>query len=241
VGGHAHGPANIEALAHLGLGNFVWMPKVGDPIGSTPWDAAQDIMADARTCADHGLYFMISQRRGLGTVVRPGGFEYGGDCSGDLHTPATVGQIRAIGGDRFVGLYAEELDADLVQSALRPSFRTRTPGLYDFTDRAGGRASFERELAGEAAACHSERARYLPNLCVTHHLSGFRAGADIVLGELFEHLPTTEFQLAYLRGGASKQGAWRMQQEETRLPARGRIPVPWGVWVSPWFWGQVPC
>ena len=26
VGGHAHGAANIRALADLGMGNFVWIP-----------------------------------------------------------------------------------------------------------------------------------------------------------------------------------------------------------------------
>lgn len=223
VGGHAHGAANIAALAELGLGNFVWIPKVGYSMGNTPWDAEHEILADVDACLAHGLAFMISQRRGLGTEVRPGGFEYGGDCSGDLHPPETVAEIVRRAGPRFIGLHAEELDADLVQSAVRPIFRTRLPELYAFTDRAGGRAAFEAELVRQRDIAHAAGAAYLPNLCVTHHHSGFRTGADLVIAEFFEHLPTTELQLAYLRGGALQFGR------------------PWGVWVSPWFWGQVPC
>lgn len=223
VGGHAHGAANIAALAELELGNFVWIPKLGYSMGNTPWDAEHGILADVDACVAAGLHFVISQRRGLGQAVRPGGFESGGDCSGDLHDAATLAEIRRRAGARFVGLHAEELDADLVQSAIRPSFRARLPDVYAFDDRAGGRAAFEAELRRQRDAAHAAGAAYLPNLCVTHHLSGFRIGAEMVLAEFLEHLPATELQLAYLRGGARQ------------------FRVPWGAWVSPWFWGQVPC
>ncbi|MBI2302693.1 MAG: hypothetical protein HYU66_27620 [Armatimonadetes bacterium] len=223
VGGHAHGADNIAALAELGLGNFVWIPKVGYSMGNTPWDAGHDVLADVDACVRAGLHFMVSQRRGLGEAVRPGGFEFGGDCSGDLHAPATIAEIRRRAGGLFAGLHAEELDADLVQSAIRPSFRSRLPELYAYTDRAGGRAAFEAELTRQRDAAHAAGAAYLPNLCVTHHACGFRTGADMVVAELLEHLPTTELQLAYLRGGARQFGR------------------PWGAWVSPWYWGQVPC
>lgn len=223
VGGHAHGKGNIEALAQLGVGNFVWIPKLNYPMGNTPWDAENDILADVDTCVKHNMSFMISQRRGIGTVHRGGGFNYGGDCSLDLHSKETVEEIARNAGKLFVGLHAEELDADLIQSSVRECFMTRTPELYDFIDAAGGRACFERELKRMKDLYRSQGAGFLPNLCVTNQISGFRIGADIVMGEPLEHLPTTELQLAYLRGGSQQFGG------------------NWGVWVSPWFWGQVPC
>ncbi len=223
VGGHAHGAENIKALADLGLGNFVWIPAKDYVMGNTPWDEQQDVLADVDACVEHGLRFMVTERRGLGETVRGGGFPHGGHCSGDIHDETTVREIVRRGGELMVGLHGEELDADFLQEAIRPSFRARTPGLYSFTDRAGGRASMEGELRRETELYHAWGAKYIPNMCVTGHHSGFRVGADIVIAELFEHLPTVELQLAYLRGGAKQFGG------------------PWGVWVSPWFWGQVPC
>jgi hypothetical protein len=223
VGGHAHGRRNIEILADLGLGNFVWIPKVAYPMGNTPWDKSHDVMADVEACLRKGFYFMISQRRGLGQVVRPGGFEFGGDCSGDLLDKATVTRIGEKAGKLFVGLHAEELDADMIQSALHPIWRTRTPELYCFTDCAGGRKHFEDELYLRKELYHSYQANFLPNLCVTFHHCGYRIGADLVLAEFLEHLTAVELQLAYLRGGVTQFGK------------------DWGAWVSPWYWGQVPC
>jgi hypothetical protein len=223
VGGHAHGARNIQILKDLGLGNFVWIPKVNYPMGNTPWDRENDIVADVDACVKNGLYFMISQRRGLGPNLRPGGYEYGGDCSAELHDEKTVHAIISKAGRLFAGLHAEELDADLIQSAVRPSYMTRVPDLYDFNDRAGGRAKFEGELVRQRDLYHSWGAKYIPNLCVTSHISGFRVRADIVIAELLEHLTTVELQLAYLRGGAQQFGG------------------DWGVWVSPWYRGEVPC
>lgn len=202
VGGHAHGATNIQVLRELGLGNFVWIPKLKYSMGNTPWDVdpagPHGIYADVDACVAAGLYFAVSQRRGLGEIWRPGGFEYGGDCwGGDLHPAEVVREIRRRAGALLVGLHAEELDCDFLQNGIRAGYRSRVPHLYDFTDRAGGRAAFEGELA--------------------------RIGADLVMAELLESLPTTELQLAYLRGGARQFGR------------------PWGVWVSPWHGGKVPC
>lgn len=226
VGGHDHGAANIQALHDLGVGNFIWIPKHNVPEdGNTPWDKEHDIFAAVDACVKNKMYFAISQGRGLGTLARPGGPEYGGDCAGEMHPDATITEIAKRAGSLFAGLHAEELDADLIQSALRPSFRSRIPEIYNFTDRAGGRARFEAELLRLRTRYqgYAPGVRFWPNLCITHHHCGFRVGADLVFAELLEHLPTTELQLAYLRGGARQ------------------FDRDWGVWVSPWYAGQIPC
>ncbi|NLH99365.1 MAG: hypothetical protein GX446_07710 [Chthonomonadales bacterium] len=222
VGGHAHGADNIRILKELDVGNFVWIPKQGYGMGNVPWDTEHDILADVDACVAAGLHFMVSQRRGLGPDFKPGGPEFGGDTTPEIHGPDVIRQIRRRAGRLFVGLHAEELDADFLQNGLRASHRSRIPHLYDFTDRAGGRRVFERELARIGRLAHAARAGYLPNLCVSLHHSGFRAGGDIVMAELLEALPNTELQLAYLRGGATQFGK------------------PWGAWVSPWHKGKVP-
>lgn len=221
VGGHAHGAANIRILADLGVGNFVWIPKQGYGMGNTPWNAENNIHADVEACVRHGLHFMISQRRGLGRDYKPGGGEFGGDTTPDIYDAATVRRIAHAAGGLFVGLHAEELDVDFLQNGLRAGWRTRLPGLYDFTDRAGGRRAFEAELRRIARASHAAGARFMPNMAVSLHHSGFRAGGDIVMAELLEALPCVELQLAYLRGGATQ------------------FAKPWGVWVSPWHRGKV--
>lgn len=222
VGGHAHGAETIRALKELGLGNFVWIPKKGYPMGNVPWNEEHDIHADVAACVRQGLFFMVSQRRGLGRDFKPGGGEFGGDTTPDIYPSAEVRRMRAAAGRLMVGLHAEELDVDFLQNALRPGWRTRTPELYDFTDRRGGRRCFERELRRLSRSAREAGARFLPNLAVTYQHSGFRAGGDIVLGELLEALPCVELQLAYLRGGARQFGK------------------RWGVWVSPWHRGKVP-
>lgn len=226
VGGHDHGARNIEILHDLGVGNFIWIPKRNVPEdGNTPWDKTNDIFAAVDACVRNRMSFMISQGRGLGTTVRPGGAEYGGDGNGEMFPDGTITEIRKRAGDLFVGLHAEELDADLVQSALRPSYRSRIPDIYDFTDREGGRVHFEAELTRlrKRYQGYAPGVKFWPNLCMTFHHSGFRVGADLVIAELLEHLPTTELQLAYLRGGARQFGG------------------DWGIWVSPWYSGQIPC
>ena len=226
VGGHAHAPENIQILHDLGVGNFVWIPKyiIGQD-GNIPWHGPTDILNTIDACVRNDMSFMVSQGRGLGVSVRPGGMERGGDCSGLLYPAATITEIKKRAGDLFAGLHVEELDADLIQSALRPGFRTRIPNVYDFTDREGGRLHFEAALTElkNIYQGYGPGIEYWPNLCVTHHHSGFRVGADLVIAELLEHLPTTELQLAYLRGGSHQFGR------------------DWGIWVSPWLAGQVPC
>lgn len=226
VGGHAHAGQDIRILHDLGVGNFVWIPKYNVPEdGNIPWSKENDILAAVDACVSCDMSFMISQGRGLGLTVRPGGPEYGGDCSGLLHGAAVITEIKKRAGKLFAGLHAEELDADLVQCALRPSYRSRVPWLYDFTDRKGGRLHFEDALTQLKTVYQSygPGIEYWPNLCITFHHSGFRVGADLVIAELLEHLPTTELQLAYLRGGARQFGG------------------DWGIWVSPWYAGRIPC
>ncbi|MHB0998123.1 MAG: hypothetical protein ACYC27_02665 [Armatimonadota bacterium] len=226
VGGHAHGAKNIQALADLGCGNMIWIPKpnlIQD--GNTPWDKENDVFADIDACMKNNMSFLVSQGRGLGMSIRNGGGEYGGDGNGVMWDAKTIRKMKKIGQDKFLGLHAEELDADLLQSGLRPSFRSRYPAMFDYTDRAGGRQTFELELKKiqDLYKSYGSDIKFWPNLCITMHHSGFRTGADVVFAELLEHLPTTELQLAYLRGG-SKQ-----------------FDSDWGVWISPWLSGTIPC
>lgn len=226
VGGHAHGARNIQMLADLGVGNMIWIPKpnlIQD--GNTPWDETNDVFADIDACLRNNMSFFVSQGRGLGMPIRTGGAECGGDGSGEMWDAATIRKMKKVAGSRFLGLHAEELDADLVQSALRPSFRSRYPEMFQYTDRAGGRKTFESELIKlkNMYQGYAPGVEFWPNLCITMHHSGFRIKSDLVIAELLEHLPTTELQLAYLRGGA--------RQFDGR----------WGIWVSPWLGGTVPC
>jgi hypothetical protein len=224
VGGHAHGAENIRVLSDLGLGNFVWIPKKGYPLGNVPWDDKNDILVDIDECVKLNMYFMISQRRGLGKEFKPGGYEYGGDTTPEIHSKETVNEIVKRAGNLFAGLHAEELDCDFVQNAIRITSRTRNPELFNFTDRQGGRLALENELARLKNIYHGygTGVNYWPNMCVTQQHSGFRIGADLVIAELMESLPTTELQLAYLRGGSQQ------------------FSIPWGMWVSPWHNGGVP-
>ncbi len=222
VGGHAHGKENIDALATLGLGNFVWIPKKGYALGRIPWDETHDILADVNACLHHGLYFLISQRRCTGDEWLPGGAEYGGDTWPDLHPPDVVKAIRSRAGERFTGLHAEEMDIGFVQNAQRESYRSRQPDLYRFTDRAGGRRAFESELNRLADRAHRSGAAFVPDLAVGLQHCGFRTRCDWIICEVLESLPAVEMQLAWLRGGAQAFGK------------------PWGVWVSPWYRGYVP-
>ncbi len=223
VGIEAHGTATIDFVKDQGLGNFVWIPTHNYVMGDVPWDHEHTLWDDIEACNRNGLYFWVSGRRGLGDRFRAGGGETGGHGSGEWYRPAELTAIADRGGERFVGALAEEMDADFIQEDLRPSFRARLPHIYGFTDAAGGRAAFEGELTRIRKRYHELGIPFLPTLCITHHHSGFRIGADMVIAELFEHLPTTELQLAYLRGGSQQFGQ------------------DWGIWVSPWYKGQVPC
>jgi len=177
VGGEAHGRENIRILKQLGLGNFVWIPAKNYPMGNTPWDDSHGLPQDVDACLEQGFYFMITQRRGLGDAMRPGGYTYGGHCSGEIWPRPTLKPLLERAGRFCVGLHAEELDADLVQNASRPVFAARSPGLYQYDTRAGSRRSFEAELNRLKCWYHGWGAAFLPSLCVTHQLSGFRIGA----------------------------------------------------------------
>lgn len=224
VGGHAHGADNIQALSDLGIGNFVWIPKYGYSMGNTPWKDKNDILIDTEACVKNRMYFMISQRRGLGKSFKPGGGEYGGDTTPEIYSGSAIRRIQSMAGEYFVGLHAEELDIDLLQNSLRPGFRSRIPEIYNFTDRQGGRKAYEKELNRISKIYHGygKGVRFMPDMCVTFQHSGFRCGGDIVMTEMLESLPNVELQLAYLRGGAQQ------------------FDKDWGIWVSPWYYGKVP-
>ena len=226
VGGMTHGKEFINAFYDLGMGNFVWIPKQGYSMGNTDWHS-ETYATDAEFAAGKGMYYMASHTRGLGTLFKKGGFTSGGDTH--MVTPTSESIINRVvnagkdsaGRNLFVGWHAEELDADLVQNS-RLAFGARIPEIYDFTDEAGARISFETELKRIQSVANKMGGNLISNQLVTHHLNAFRAGNEIVISELLEHGVNTELQLAYLRGG------------------RNMFGNSWGVWISPWYYGKVP-
>jgi len=84
VGGCAHGETNIQALADLGLGNFVWIPASVYATSNVPWDEENTTLRDVEVAVRNDMHFMVSVRRGLGDTLRPGGYQYGGH-QGALH------------------------------------------------------------------------------------------------------------------------------------------------------------
>lgn len=226
VGGMAHGKEFIGALDDLDMGNFVWIPKYGYSLGNTDW-TNENYASDAEFAAERGLYYMASHARGLGSDFKKGGFTAGGDTHAVTPSePAEVKRVTSAGTDTsgknlFVGWHAEELDADLIQNA-RPAFGSRLPGIYDYTDAAGGRICYENELIRLQKVANGMNGNFISNQLVTHQLNAFRAGNDVVIAELLEHGVNTELQLAYLRGG------------------RNMFGNSWGVWISPWYFGEVP-
>lgn len=226
VGGMAHGKEFIGAFADLNMGNFVWIPKQGYSLGNTDWKN-ETYATDAEYAASRGMYYMASHARGLGEAFKKGGFTSGGDTHPVTPKDSeTVDRVVSAGTDAsgrnlFIGWHAEELDADFVQNA-RLAFGARVPGLYDFTDEAGGRISYENELIRQQKIANEMNGNYISNQLVTHHLNAFRANNDVVIAELLEHSTNTELQLAYMRGG------------------RNMFGNSWGVWISPWYFGEVP-
>ncbi len=226
VGGMAHGKEFIGAFADLKMGNFVWIPKQGYSLGNTDWKN-EDYATDAEYAVSRGMYYMASHARGLGDAFKKGGFTAGGDTHAVTpRDPEIIDRVVSAGADgggrnRFVGWHAEELDADLVQNA-RLAFGARLPKIYDFTDELGGRISYENELIRLQKIANDMKGNFISNQLVTHHLNAFRANNDVVIAELMEHGVNTELQLAYLRGG------------------RNMFGNSWGVWISPWYFGEVP-
>ncbi len=226
VGGMAHGKEFINAFYELDLGNFVWIPKYGYSLGNTDW-STENYATDAEFAASKGMYYMASHARGLGEKFKKGGFTSGGDTH--AVTPSNPTEVQRVvnagkdaqGRNLFVGWHAEELDADLVQNS-RLAFGARLPGIYDYTDEAGARISYENELKRLQKVANDMGGNLISNQLITHHINAFRAGNEVVIAELMEHGPNTELQLAYLRGGKNMFGN------------------SWGVWVSPWYFGQVP-
>lgn len=220
VGGHAHGADNIQILHNLEMGNFVWVPKYGYGMGNTPWNEENGFQQDVDAAVKNDMYFMVSHRRGLGDAFKAGGYNAGGNTDSVNPTDKSVQDyIRTKGGKYFIGYHGEELDADFIQSSIRPAFADRTPYLYDFETASQARIIYENELARLNQEANQMGGRFISNQTVTHHLNAFRAGNDIVIAELLEHLPNTELQLSYLRGGSQQFNA------------------DWGVWVSPWYDG----
>lgn len=234
VGSHGNGSLHFEAFRRLGFGNFVWIPKTNCPEGlahglgypKSGWGLQHQeaVLRYAEDAAAAGFSFMVSARRGLGDAVRAGGPDHGGDGSGELLAEDLVRELKARHGDRFIGLHLEEMDIDFVQNGARPPYRRRAdlPAIYAFRTRSEGRRRFEAEMRRLCDRYHRWGVRALPNCAMGLQHSAYRAGADLVLGELGEHLPSTSVQLAYLRGAGAQFGR------------------PWGVWVSPWYRGTVP-
>ena len=222
VGGHAHGAENIRILKDLGLGNFVWIPKYGYALGNTPWDAENGYAQDIDAALESDFYYMVSHKRGLGDEFKKGGSLSGGDTA--TIYPNTEEDIAKVvsGGDKFIGWQAEELDADFLQTGLRPAFADRVPEVYNFDTPAQARINYETELQRLQKQAYDMGGNFISNQLVTHQLNAFRAGNDIVMSELLEHGVNTELQLAYMRGGKQQFGN------------------DWGVWISPWYYGTIP-
>ena len=220
VGGSAHGAENIEILNDLELGNFVWIPKKDYGMGYAVWDEKNGFKQDVNACVKNDLYYMVTHLRGLGVETKAGGYNMGGNTDPlGPDTKEVQDYIKNKGGKLFVGYHAEELDADWVQSSIKAVFADRIQGLFDFETPGQARIKYENELARLKKQANDMGGRLISNQCMSHHLNAFRANNEIVIAELLEHLPTTELQLAYLRGGANQFGG------------------DFGVWVSPWYDG----
>ncbi|HHT66884.1 MAG TPA: hypothetical protein GX010_01455 [Erysipelotrichaceae bacterium] len=226
VGGMAHGKEFINAFHDLELGNMVWIPKKGYALGNTDWQK-ENYGTDAEAAAAKGMYYMASHARGLGTEFKKGGYGSGGDTH--VPTPSKPEEIQKVisagedkdGNNLFFGWHAEELDGDFVQNG-RLAFGARIPDVYDFTDEAGARVCYEKELKRINQVAYDMGGDLISNQLVTHQLNGFRAGNDIIIDEFLEHGPNIELKLGYLRGG------------------RNMFGTNFGIWVSPWYLGQVP-
>ena len=227
IGGMAHGKEFVQTLSDLGLGNFVWIPKYDYPLGYNVWNEENWYEQDVSTAVANGMYYLVSHKRGLGDDFKKGGYLSGGDTAeivpnslADLAIIANAGK-DANNLNYFVGYHAEELDADLYQNA-RLAFGDRIPEIMNYTTNTQARINFETELQRMQRQANEMGGNFAANMLVSHHLNAFRAGSNIVLAELLEHTTNTNLQLAYLRGGANQFGN------------------SWGVWVSPWYQGQVP-
>lgn len=216
VGGHAHGAVNIQTLNDLGMGNFVWIPKYGYGMGNTPWNSKNGYREDVDTALANDMYYMVSSKRGLGQNIKKGGMTAGGDTSVLYPLTQAERDIVKSGGKYFVGYHAEELDIDLRQCGIYPAFQDRLSELFDFQTKQEARVIYETELERLQDEANEMGGRFISNQSITHQLNAFRAGNDIVICEMLEHLPNTQMQLAYLRGGRQQFGG------------------DWGVWMSPW-------
>jgi hypothetical protein len=248
IGPHAYGVKPIQETSRNEVGNFIWIPKWKYPLGTAVGYASpasgwsipggcnyyihysktatmlefleEDILASVNEAVKNGLYFMLTGRRGLSDRIQPGGWGIGGDSSTDILTPEIVRKISEIAGEYFIGLHMEEMDIDYIQNGILPKYYTRQGygSLYKGETRKEARQYFEKHFANLIERYRSWGTRAIPNMSITFYHYAYRAGAEVVVAELLEHLPSVELQMAYLRGAHTQYGK------------------PWGIWVSPWYW-----
>lgn len=215
----------FEAIQNR-LGNFAWLPKTG-MFPTDKWNrhSKVDIFLNAVALRKAGMPFMISMRRGLGDMVRPVQIleDWAQDTFPDIFTPVEIRALRAIGGNGFMGLLMEEMDISQVQGGLRAETRSEMPQLYPATGRHDARCAYEAEIAKYVNRYHGFGLRALVNCGVTFQCATYRAGADMVIAELQEHMVSNPVQLALLRGASHQFGK------------------PFGAWTSLWWYLKIPC
>ncbi|XID93037.1 hypothetical protein ACF3MZ_00410 [Paenibacillaceae bacterium WGS1546] len=215
----------VKEAVRNGIGNFVWLPKPG-MFSINDWSRFPkiDIFRNASYLQQQGYGFMVSQRRGIGDVVRPVQVvhDWASDTTPDIYTEQEIRALHSIGGNYFLGAFMEEMDISMIQGALRTETRNEIPGLYGFSDKSGGRASYESEIQTYANRYQGWGTQALVNNGVTYQHATYRAGADMVVAELQEHMLSDGLQLAYLRGSSHQFGK------------------PFGVWISLWHYLKIP-
>ncbi|HIW74201.1 MAG TPA: hypothetical protein H9684_07740 [Firmicutes bacterium] len=210
-----------------GVGNFAWFPRPGAN-SVDAWSRVKkiDIFINAATMREAGNSFMISMRHGFGDYVCPVYLLKDGDWAGltypDIYTQQELEALQLLGGGYFSGVLLEEMDTTIVQNGLGSATREGLADLYDFDTRAEGRASIEAELKKYIDRYAGWGLPSIVNFGTTYQHSGYRAGADMVIGEFGAQHVAYGVQLAMLRG-ASRQ-----------------FDKDFGVWVSLWHNVQFP-
>lgn len=216
-----------EQTNRNGVGNFAWFPRPGQfPVDEWSRVNKIDIFINAAVMRDAGKAFMLSMRHGFGDYTRPTWLLKDGDWAPlvypDIYTQEELEALKTLGGPYFIGLLMEEMDTTLLQGGLGSQSRNEIPDLYDFTTRSGGRAAVEKELKKYVDRYHSYGLPAIVNYATMFQHSGYRAGADLVIGEFGAQHVSYGVQLAMLRG-ASRQ-----------------FDKDFGVWISLWHNVQLP-
>lgn len=223
-----------EQTNRNGVGNFAWFPRPGQfPVDEWSRVNKIDIFINAAVMRDAGKAFMVSMRHGFGDYVRPVSLLKAGDWAPltypDIYTQEELEALKTLGGDYFLGVLLEEMDTTLVQGGLRSETRGEIASLYDFTTRAGGRVAVEQELSKYVDRYHSYGLPSIVNYATMFQHSGYRAGADLVIGEFGAQHVAYGVQLAMLRG-ASQQfdkdfGVWISLWHNVKLPVPEGSPA----------------